>query len=194
MKRVVGVAFATVAMVCSAYADDCKAISADLDRLACYDKESGRTPKKEPIQTIARSKWDARKETSAMTDKTNVFLSLESNEVINCGWNRGAKIALLLRCTDGTTAAIFQTGCHMASSEYRVDAEKARTVSGTESTNNRTLGLWSGGQSIPFIKQLIGKSKLTARMTPYGENPFTATFDIAGLEEAIKPLRKECQW
>jgi len=32
------------------------------------------------------------------------------------------------------------------------------------------------------------------QITPYGENPVMATFDIQGLKEAIKPLRKACGW
>jgi type VI secretion system protein VasI len=77
---------------------------------------------------------------------------------------------------------------------FRVDDQKARTVGFEESTNKRSLGLWRGGRSIPEIKRLFGGKKLIARMTPYSENPFTATFNITGLEEAIEPLRKACHW
>jgi len=78
--------------------------------------------------------------------------------------------------------------------DYRVDTEKAKKVSGSASTDNKALGLWGGGKSIPVIKQMIGKEKIVVRMTPYSESPFTATFNIAGLAEAVKPLREECRW
>ncbi|WP_157018348.1 type VI secretion system-associated protein TagO [Mesorhizobium xinjiangense] len=63
-------------------------------------------------------------------------------------------------------------------------------------TNLQTiaLGLWNGSRSIPVIKQMLGKSRMIVRMTPYNENPFTATFDITGLENEIAPLRDACQW
>nr|WP_176024860.1 type VI secretion system-associated protein TagO [Brucella pseudintermedia] len=202
MKIVLFSIAAIAAMSSSAAADDCKQISSDLDRLACYDKESGRTAKQERIVSKTPSKWSLQKETSKMSDRTNVYMTVQSNEIINCGWNRGDKISLSLMCRENKTSVVFDTGCHMTSSEYndygdiqyRIDQEKARTVSATETTNNRALGLWSGGKSIPFIKSILGKNKLLVRMTPYGENPFTATFDISGADEGVKAIRSACGW
>lgn len=185
----------------AASASDCMRIENDLDRLACYDKTAGRTPKQEAVATPA-GEWSIRKETSKMTDQTNIFMTLESKEDVNCGWNRGGKVRLTVRCSENTTALIFNTGCHMTSSRYtdygdityRIDDAKAKTVSGNESTNNKALGLWSGGRSIPVIKEMFTAQQLIVRMTPYGENAFTATFNITGLEMAIAPLRKACGW
>lgn len=178
----------------------CIRTESDLDRLACYDKAAGRTPAVIPL--APKGRWQTHAEKSALTDRTTVVLSLASNESPNCGWNRGAKITLVLRCHENRTAAYFDTGCHMASSdynsygriEYRIDDEKARTANGDASTDNRSLGLWTGDQSIPFIKSLLGKKKLTARMTPYGENPFTVSFDISGVDDVVAPLRRACGW
>ncbi|MEN5300344.1 type VI secretion system-associated protein TagO [Brucella sp. TWI559] len=129
-------------------------------------------------------------------------LFLRSKEVVNCGWNRGERIALILRCKEKKTSLYFDTVCHMASSDYndygdvtyRLDADKARTVGMSESTDNKAVGLWSGGKSIPVIKQMLGKNEMVVRMTPYGQSPFTASFKIAGLSDAIKPIREECKW
>lgn len=181
--------------------EGCIQISNDLDRLACYDKALGRTPEQKTEPT-AKGNWSVTSETSKLTDQTNVFLRVESDETVNCGWNRGGKVTLYVRCVENKTGLIFATGCHMTSSQYndygdvtyRLDDEKAKTVGMQESTNNRSLGLWSGGRSIPVIKQMFDKSQMVVRMTPYGENPFTATFDISGLEESIKPLREACHW
>ncbi|MFK4823175.1 type VI secretion system-associated protein TagO, partial [Paenochrobactrum sp. BZR 588] len=100
------------------------------------------------------------------------------------------------------TSLYINTGCHMTSSDYndygdvtyRLDSDKARKVGMAESTDNKALGLWSGGKSIPVIKQMLSKDEMVVRMTPYGQSPFTATFKIAGLSDAIKPLREECKW
>ncbi|WP_163265588.1 type VI secretion system-associated protein TagO [Chelativorans alearense] len=201
MRTIVTAAAILAAGSAIAAPDACIQIDSDLDRLACYDREAGRTPKQEILPTPA-GKWSVRKETSKLTDQTNVFLTVASEETVNCGWNSGDKIRLYVRCMENSTSLIFQTGCHMTSSDYndyghityRLDDEKARTVSGDESTNNRSLGLWSGGRSIPVIKQMFGKSQMIVRMTPYSESPFTATFNIAGLDEAITPLRQACSW
>lgn len=177
----------------------CLALDNDLDRLACYDLEAGRTPVTQEIET--ESEWQTRLETSAMTDQTNVYMSLLSEEVVNCGWET-QKTTLLVRCRENTTSVIFSTGCHMTSSDYsnygdvtyRLDDGLAQTIGFRESTNNRSLGLWRGAKAIPFAKEMLGKDRLIARMTPYGENAFTATFNISGLEAEIGPLRDACGW
>ncbi|MHC5655989.1 type VI secretion system-associated protein TagO [Stappia sp. ICDLI1TA098] len=178
----------------------CASIENDLDRLACYDREVGRTPT--PITSQSDGKWIVTTEKNKLTDQTDVFLTVESDEAVNCSWSRGEKIHLVMRCRENTTAIIINTGCHMTSSNYsnygdvtyRIDQEPARTIGMRESTNNRSLGLWNGRQAIPVIKQMIGKNQVIMKMTPYGNNPIIATFQISGLETAIEPLRKECSW
>lgn len=200
MRTVICAAFFLPSWALAAPAD-CISVEPDLDRLACYDKEAGRTPKAVPLPVIL-GKWRSQAETSKLTDQPTIVMALDSEEIIDCGWNRGEKISLVLRCMENKTTLYFSTGCHMTASDYssygdityRLDDQKARTVAGAESTDNKALGLWSGGKSVPVIKQMIGKSRMVVRMTPYGESPFTATFDIAGLEAAVKPLREACKW
>ena len=97
-----------------------------------------------------------------------------------------------------TSVYITTSGCHLASSEYndyghvtyRIDHEPAETRGFSESTDNRALGLWSGGEAIPFIKSMFGRNNLITRFTPFSESPVTARFSIAGLEDAVAPLRE----
>lgn len=77
---------------------------------------------------------------------------------------------------------------------YRLDDAPARTKGFTESTNNRSLGLWRGNQAIPFAKEMLDHDEMLVRMTPYGESAVTARFRISGLREAIAPLRAACAW
>lgn len=180
---------------------DCIGIENDLDRLACYDRSSGRIPKS--VATSGPGAWTIRTEVSKLKDTEDVFLHVDSRESIECRFGRGGKVRLVVRCMENTTAALFVTpNCHMASSQYndyghvdyRVDDEKARTARMEESTDNKALGYWRGRKAIPFAKSMFGGSELIARMTPYSESSFTVTFDITGLENAIKPLRASCQW
>lgn len=139
---------------------------------------------------------------SKISDSRNQYLQVRSNEIIDCGWNRGAKITLFLACRENKTSLIVQTDCHMTSSEYtthgtvdfRLDKDRSRKIKMTESETNKALGLWSGGTAIPVIKSMFGKSTLTVRATPYNENSFVATFPIKGLGKTIGPLRKACNW
>lgn len=201
MRSLLIIATVIMAGVAPAMAADCLKIDNDLDRLACYDREAGRTPSASTLPQSA-GKWVVRRETSKLTDQPTVVMSIDSDEVVDCGWNRGQKIGLVLRCMENKTVLYFSTGCHMTASQYndygnityRLDDEKARTVGGDASTDNRALGLWNGGKSIPVIKQMYGRKQMIVRMTPYSESPFTATFDISGAEEASKPLREACGW
>jgi type VI secretion system protein VasI len=77
---------------------------------------------------------------------------------------------------------------------YRLDEKPAGEKNMRESTDHKALGLWNGGASIPFIKQMFSHEKLLIRATPHSESPVTATFAISGLENAIKPLRENCGW
>lgn len=200
LRFAISVACIATPTIAAAATSDCIKVTPDLDRLACYDREAGRTPSATEISK--QGKWYVTHERSKMTDQEDVFARLESDENVNCGWNKGAKIDLAIRCMDGKTSIYFVTGCHMTSSEYsrygeieyRIDNEKSQKVSGDASTDNRALGLWSGAKSIPLIKSIAGKSKLLVRMTPYSESSFTATFSIAGSDAVLKAVRQACKW
>jgi type VI secretion system protein VasI len=186
--------------------DECIDIKADLDRLACYDRESGRAHRAVRTNLDDRMRpeglWQSTTTTSKLTDESNVFLSIRSVEPVACGWNRLDYITLTLRCVENTTALVLQTDCHMTSSEYnsygdvdyRLDDKPAGVWAMQASTDSRALGLWSGSQSIPAIKEMMGRDELVVRATPYGQSPFTADFDISGLESQLPPLRTACGW
>lgn len=184
----------------AAFSSECLKIEPPLDRLACYDKEVGRTPS--VVATPTKSDWVVETETSKLTDDKNVFLYLTSKEPVSCKWKQGQKAFLTIRCREKTTAAILSTECHMSSSQYdrygevdyRVDEAPAKVAKMEASTNNTSLGLWRGANAIPFVKQLLGGKVLIMRYTPYGDSAMTSEFNIVGLDEAIKPLREACNW
>ncbi|MGQ7253944.1 type VI secretion system-associated protein TagO [Vreelandella titanicae] len=157
------------------------------------------TPPPEP-----RSPWQVSEEVSPMDDSKNVYLSTRANEALPGRYGRSvARPTLYVRCVENTTALILNMDGHfMASSDYhtwghvdmRIDDGQAFTKSMRESTNNKALGLWNGGTSIPVIRQMFGADQLTMRATPHSESPMTMTFDITGLEEEIAPLREACHW
>ena len=43
-----------------------------------------------------------------------------------------------------------------------------------------------------FVRKMIDATMLIAELTPYSDPTITATFDIAGLAQAIKPLAEVC--
>ena len=202
MHRILTMAVLAAALPMCAQAQttpDCSAIENDLDRLSCYDLNSGRTAR--TVVETEKSAWSVRSEKSDFEDTTDVFLSVNSDEPVGCGYAGNRPITLFVRCTENTTAFIIATHCHVASGfngygqvEYRIDNQKTRKRNFDESTNNQSLGLWNGGTAIPVIKSMFGAEKLLVRFTPFNENPVSASFSISGIAEAIVPLRESCKW
>ncbi|MDP2495878.1 type VI secretion system-associated protein TagO [Shimia thalassica] len=186
----------------ASHASECLAIDNDLDRLACYDRESGRTPVTDVLEnTPATGNWNIRTKTSDFKDTTDVYMTVESSEAVSCrSYGNANRITLMVRCLENTTSIFFYGDCHFADHngydkvEYRIDDNPAGSRRFDSSTDSKALGLWNGGSSIPFVKKLIGADELLLRATPFSESPITMKFNIVGLDEAIKPLRKECGW
>lgn len=188
-----------IAMVAKADIQRCTEIDNSLDRLSCYDEESGFAPEIDE-QVVGTGRWRVRTETSKIDDSANVWLSVLSDEQTNCAYKSGVH-SIHMACRENTTSLWINFGnCFMSSIQgrgrvtYRLDSDKAKTHRFRESNDNMALGLWNGGSAIPFIKQMIGHDRLVVRATPFSDSTVTAEYEIAGLQEAIKPLRKACSW
>ena len=180
--------------------DECMSIQNDNQRLACFDLAFG-IKKSTSIPNAAQSKWHETIEISKLTDETNIYLTLMSDNELRGRFTKAGPARLILRCQENTTAAlIVLNDIYLADIqgygrvEYRLDKEKMSVVNMTASTDNYALGLWSGNRSIPFIKELLGHNRLIIRATPFNKSPITASFEIKELDTAIKKLRETCNW
>lgn len=175
--------------------DACSKIVDDVARLACFDSHFV-----EKTTQTTKGAWKVDTEVSRIDDKTNVFMRLESDDLIRGRFSGAGPMVLNIMCRENTTdLSIYFNGLHMSDYQYgtvtyRLDKDKAKQKRMVESTSNEHLGLWGGGNSIPFIKAMFGKSQLLIEATPYGENSVAASFNISGIGEAIEPLRKACHW
>lgn len=177
----------------------CLTIGNSLDRLACYDQEAGYGPEVRE-EAIGTGDWRVRSETSKIDDTTNVWVSLLSEDQTSCPYKSGNH-SIHMACRENSTNLWIHFGdCFMSSIQgkgrvtYRLDSDKAQTQNFRESNNNMALGLWSGGQAIPFIKKMMGHDRLIVRATPFSDSTVTAEYRISGLEEAVRPLREACNW
>ncbi len=180
--------------------EGCGAIDDSAKRMICYDALF-RTATSTPV-IEGTGAWNITTETSRITDTTNVFVTLESDQPIPARFGGGGQKAVLnLRCRENTTSfTIWFGGQFMASSggfdrvTYRIDDRPAVDDRWEESTNNEHMGHWSGGRSIPLIKSLFGAQNLLVRATPFNESAITIDFKVGGIEAAIEPLREACGW
>lgn len=183
-------------------------------RLDCYDefhdyakpgaqKAGDESDGSDPVgeRPVAPGVWDVYRGTSELTDERTVMLATSAYTSTNCGRLHGwGRVQVVLRCKENTTSLYLRTHCHLTDHaeygkvDWRVDKKPRQILRMDESTDKRALGLWSGSRSIPVIKRMLGGKRLTVRFTPYGENSKTASFPIANLKSAIKPLRAACHW
>jgi len=109
---------------------------------------------------------------------------------------------LMLRCKENKTQAYVVTGMAPqveqgtdgATVTLRFDNEKAAQFQTIKSTTGDMLFFEQSGQSIDLIKKMLQRSTLLFHFVPFHSAPQMTTFDLRGLPEAIKPLRKNCQW
>jgi type VI secretion system protein VasI len=109
---------------------------------------------------------------------------------------------LVFECRDGQTIARFETHCRISTSEfddygevtYRVDKNSTETLRFSESDDNRSLGLWTSENSVPFLQSLKDSETLAARIKPYSDEPFVAFFDTSGFNAAVTPVANACGW
>lgn len=152
-------------------------------------------------EMVNPGKWVVREDKSAFDDSRTVILSIDSDEPIRGQFGAPGPAVLQLRCMEDTTSVYLWLNDLFLSDiegygfvDYRIDELQAASVQMSVSTDNKALGLWSGGKAIPYLEQLIGAKKVVFRATPFNESPVEFSFDLAGLETAISPLREACAW
>ena len=147
------------------------------------------------VKTNNKGKWILDKEISQIDDSVNVTLYLQSEDSIQTQFKQTVKPSLILRCSENKTNTYINwdifLGIDSTQILLRLDKNKATNERWSISTNNKAV---FANKDIPFIKNLMKHNKLLAQITPYGESPVMTTFDIRGLKDMIKPLRKACGW
>ena len=184
----------------------CPCCGDDAERLICYDEKF---PVEKSAKQVALDRlkedlnageWFINKTKSKADDSEQIIISVTGKDSTFCPFKKNPH-QLTLRCIENKTSLVLTFGgCFMADTNdrgrvlLRPDKEQAISINMIESTNNKALGLWSGGKSIPVIKRLLEKKSLYVRATPFSNSPVETTYNIAGLKNAIKPLRAACGW
>jgi len=177
----------------------CAAVKSPLDRLGCFDKLTSQLgvdhPRAVPVVTAAgKGKWSVSATLSPIDDSKNVTLSLEANESVGARYRRVTP-TLILRCKERKTDAYISWDAYLGLEQTtvltRLDDRPASKSEWSLSTDNKAT---FAPQAKTFIKGLLGHSRLVSQVTPYSESPVLVTFDLAGLDAALKPLSDACHW
>lgn len=178
----------------------CAAEKDGIKRLECYDVISVKLGVDSPkTDTSSASKWMITKKTSPVDDSINVTAMLDAEGSIS-GWpGKTETPTLVIRCKEKRTEAYLITGMHPdverghdgASVTIRFDKEKAERKSLGKSTDGEALFF---GKGVEFIQKALKHSSMLFEFTPYNSSPTRTTFDLSGIDDAVKPVKEACGW
>ena len=144
-------------------------------------------------------KWFLRSERSRFDGSQIVYAAPFAEDTVLDSHGLAYTPIIAVRCREGETS-FFLTygslylGLYTNDVQYKVSGGKAEIESWNISTNSYAIGLWKGRRARTFVKSLFNKPSFIFRMIPAGENVVTSTFDISGIKDAVKPVRKTCGW
>ncbi|WP_187394897.1 type VI secretion system-associated protein TagO [Pigmentiphaga aceris] len=175
---------------------ECAANTNTVLRLACYDAlatKNGLAPATKPTTVTGSGEWRTSTQTDPLTDKSVHVATL----IADSGRGRfGEAIGLTVRCANNKTELYINwnsyLGLESIFTTYRVDKDAAAKSTWTISTDHKAA--FFPGSPVTVLKRLVTSQSFVANVTPYGENPVTATFKTAGAETALADIRKGCKW
>lgn len=144
--------------------------------------------------------WRVRTNVNPIDDTQTVTLSLTAET----GTSRfGEPVTFIARCKSNTTEAYVVWGDFLGDDSSDVYSEWKRVTVrigagqpreewwGVSTDRNATFApSWAGN----FLKELLDENRLVLQTIPYGENPNTAIFEVAGLRNVLGELAETCNW
>jgi len=168
----------------------CSYVKADIARLECFDNFTKSLGLSADIGE--NGNWRVNVTVNPLNDSKTVSLVVDGSRG-SARWNE--IIYLIITCQDK------ETNLYISWSDYLGTKANVLTRIGNEEATSQEWLLSTDKKSsfyptnVPdFIKTLFGNDKFVAQITPQNEIPVTASFDITGTENAIKPLRETCGW
>ena len=135
--------------------------------------------------------WNVIEKEDPITDERVFTIYTNSNESQN--FNYGSKTGkLAIRSTNGKLELIVNWGGFVTTQNtqvtYRIGEDEAKTEFWSMATNNEAT--FAKGPIEKVIK-MREESRALFRVTPYGENPITYSFDISGLDSIINQFPED---
>ena len=183
----------------------CHAVADNAARLACYDTASGyaapsgettaASPSASPPVPI--SAWQVTEERSQLEDRTDVWLSVVSENTQPNQIGQPEVAGLYIRCMDNSTNVFVTFNDYTSYDQtvkYRTDEDELQSIWMQTMNGGQGIGIWSGAKAIPFIKSLYGKQKLVLAYDSYSNYNLEFVFPINGLEEKVSAVAEACGW
>lgn len=176
---------------------ECAEIEDSADRLDCFDGLAGLNrdslDTKQPNETAGG--WSQRIRTSPIDDGEVVLLSLAADQEVGVG-HRRSRPSLFIRCRGGKTDVYVNWGIYLGLETIpvlgRLDKEKAKSLHWKISTDREAIFYQLNDAKL--AKSLHNYDTLVLQLTPYGESPVTASFQLQGLAQVSQAAATACQW
>lgn len=171
----------------------CAAIGEDGPRLKCYDQvaKAHDLSISEPAPSAVTGKWILDRKVDPIDDTKTIHIFLTAD----AGNSKyGKPIMLMAQCDSEKTELLIDWQIYLgsvASVTLRIGDNEAKTSRWTVSSDKQKS---FNKSPIDTLKEMLTAEQMVAQVTPFNQKPSTAVFNIAGLEEAIKPLREACAW
>lgn len=152
------------------------------------------------ISAAPTAAWQTHKSTSPIDDSTTVVIIQEAKATYTNRYGHPGRANLQILCERNTTAlALVLPELYtsdiggLGNVTFRADRDPAFSVQMIAS-NDRTSLMIPSGLAIRSIKKIIGGETLFAQTLTVSEPAVEVTFDLAGLEDALQPVREACGW
>jgi type VI secretion system protein VasI len=161
----------------------CKAMSDNLDKNRC-------------LADLMTNSWGTTLSVDKLDGSKSIFVTIASADGMNLEQGVGKAYALSIRCLKNRTELLLSwpayLGHQAAEVRWRLDRQPVTTERWSTSTSGRTA---FAPNPIDLTKKMLGRNEFVAGISAYGKaTATTVTFRLAGLDEAIKPLRELCKW
>jgi type VI secretion system protein VasI len=108
--------------------------------------------------------------------------------------------ALIIRCKEGKTdlyigyTDLVDGMEHTIAVQYRVGNEPVKKSRWGISQDFESYGTWQTAETIPLIKSLLKADEFYVRGDAGSMGTSEASFKLAGIEQAVAPVRQSCHW
>lgn len=137
--------------------------------------------------------WMVSEKKNPLDDSDTVVLSLAAMNGAN---TFGESPTLVARCLSNQTEVYIAWKTYLGSGNttqiVRMGKHPAKHERWSISTDGSAA--FSPGWGGNFLQDLEKVDMLTVQITPYGESPITAQFDVTGLSNLLPKIAKTCNW
>lgn len=129
--------------------------------------------------------WQVVEDTDEMTDERVLQFGKVSNEMQSINYGQSLGIIKIISRNGDLSLYVYWGGfirTEGAQVTYRIGTEEAKTEYWSMSTNRKAT---YARKPVELINKMKNENQALFRVTPYGDNPITYSFDITGLDSII---------